>query len=396
MIVQPKVRGFVCVTAHPEGCARRVQQEIDYVKQRGPIAGAPKKVLVIGASTGYGLSSRIAAAFGGQADTVGVFYERPASNGRPASAGWYNSVAFEKAAQAAGLGAWSINGDAFSDEIKEQTFALIKDKLGQVDLVVYSLAAPRRTDPTNGETYKSVLKPVGRSFSAKTVDTDKDTVLLAHLDPATDEEILGTQKVMGGEDWALWMDALASNGLLAQGAKTVAYSYIGPEVTWPVYKDGTIGLAKQHLERTAKDLDKKYAASHGGRAWVSVNKAVVTQASSAIPVVPLYLSLLYKLMKIKGIHEGCIEQIYRLYTDHIFSESGPTVDELGRIRLDDLELRDDVQAEVRAQWPDLNTGTLTDMTEYSDYKVEFLNLFGFHVPGVDYDADVEIELDLAK
>ncbi len=393
MIVKPKVRGFVCVTAHPTGCAAHVQEQIDYVKAQGPIAGGPKKVLVLGASTGYGLSSRIVSAFGCGAGTLGVFFERPAEKGRPASAGWYNSAAVDNAARAAGLYSNSINGDAFSDALKTQVVDTLKRELGPVDLVIYSLASPRRTDPKTGEVYKSVLKPIGQSYTSKTVDTDKKTIEAVSLDPATPEDIAATQKVMGGEDWELWMRALADAGLLAKGAKTVAYSYIGPELTYPIYRNGTIGKAKEHLEHTAKALDALLAPL-GGKAFVSVNKAVVTQASSAIPVVPLYISLLLRVMREKNVDEGCIEQIHRLYKSFLYTGGAVPVDAAGRIRIDDLEMRPEIQQGVAALWPQVTTENLENISDFGRYQTEFLKLFGFGLKGVNYDAEVDVEVPL--
>ena len=342
MIIKPKVRGFVCVTAHPVGCAAHVQSWIDHVKAKGPIANGPKKVLVIGSSTGYGLASRVTAAFGSGAATLGIFFERPSEEGRPATPGWYNTIAFTKAAQAAGLYAGNVNGDAFSEDIKRQALDKIRADLGQVDLVIYSLASPRRVHPKTGAVHKSALKPVGASYTNKTVDTDKGIVSPITIEPANEQEIADTTTVMGGEDWEMWIDALADAKLLAPGAKSVAYSYIGPEVTWAIYKNGTIGLAKNDLERAAKAIDAKLRAS-GGSACISVNKALVTQASSAIPVVPLYISILYKIMKAKGTHEGCIEQMQRLFATQLYAPGGPKLDEGGRVRLDDWEMRADVQ-----------------------------------------------------
>lgn len=389
MVVKPRVRGFVCVTAHPEGCAANVREQINLVQANGPVAGGPKKVLVIGASTGYGLSTRIVAAFGSQADTLGVFFERPSDKGRPASAGWYNSVAFEKEAHAAGLYAKSINGDAFSHEIRQQTIDTLKADLGQVDLVIYSLASPRRTDPVTGETFKSTLKPIGASFSAKSVDTDKALVTEATLEPASAQEIADTVKVMGGEDWTLWMHALREADALAPGAKAIAYSYIGPELTYPIYREGTIGKAKEHLEATAGEL-----RAEGFDAYVSVNKAVVTQASSAIPVVPLYIAILFKVMREKGIHEGCIEQMDRMFREKIYIDGGPVVDDKQLIRVDDWEMREDVQQAVEDIWPGIDSDNLATATDFSGYSHQFLHLFGFGMDGVDYEADVEVELDL--
>ena len=390
MIIEPRIRGFVCITAHPEGCAAKVQQEIDYCRSQQAPADGPRKVLVIGASTGYGLSSRIAAAFGHGADTLGIFFERPSAKGKPASAGWYNSVAVEKAAHQAGLYASSINGDAFSDEIKAEAIERIKKDLGQVDLVVYSLASPRRTDPKSGETYRSVLKPIGQRYGNQSLDTDKGEVTSVEMDPATDEEIEATIKVMGGEDWELWMDALDEAGVLAPKAKTVAYSYIGPELTWPIYTNGTIGMAKKDVERAARAISEQ----HQCEAFVSVNKALVTQASSAIPVVPLYISILFKLMKEKGTHEGCIEQIVRLFDEHLYSARGPVLDDEDRIRLDDLEMQADIQAAVAKIWPTVNTNNLSELTDFGGYQKDFLELFGFGLCGVDYTVDTEVEVPL--
>ena len=388
MIIKPRIRGFVCITSHPKGCATKVRQEID-VAQAAKKDGGPKKVLVLGSSTGYGLSSRIATAFSHNAATLGVFFERPSMKGKPASAGWYNSVAFEQAAHKAGLYAKSINGDAFSDEIKAQTIETIKADLGQVDLVVYSLASPRRTDPKTGETYKSVLKPIGESFTNRTLDTDKDLVTEVTIEPAEGDDVADTVNVMGGQDWELWMDALDEAGVLAPSAKSVAYSYIGPEITWPVYTNGTIGQAKKDVERAAAAITEK----HDCAAYVAVNKAVVTQASSAIPVVPLYISILIKVMKAKGTHEDCIEQMVRLFNDRLYSDD-LQLDSAGRIRVDDWEMESDVQQAVADIWPNISTETLCDQSDYAGYQKNFLNLFGFELPGVDYEEDVEVELDL--
>lgn len=388
MIVKPRIRGFVCVTAHPKGCDAKVHQEIK-VAQAAKRADGPKKVLVLGSSTGYGLSSRIAAAFGYDAATLGVFYERPSINGKPASAGWYNSVAFEKAAHEAGLYAKSINGDAFSNEIKTQTIEMIKADLGQVDLVIYSLASPRRTDPNTGETYKSVLKPIGQSFTNRSLDTDNNEVCEVTIEPAEGDDVEHTIKVMGGQDWELWMDALDEAGVLAPGAKSVAYSYIGPELTWPVYTNGTIGLAKKDVERAAAAITKK----HDCAAYVAVNKAVVTQASSAIPVVPLYISILFKIMKAKGTHEDCIEQIVRLLNDRLYGDD-LQLDAKGRIRVDDWEMEPEVQQAVADIWPGITSETLNAESDYAGYQNNFLTLFGFGIPGVDYEEDVDVELDL--
>ncbi|MFQ3223783.1 MAG: enoyl-[acyl-carrier protein] reductase/trans-2-enoyl-CoA reductase (NAD+) [Lentimonas sp.] len=389
MIVKPRIRGFVCITAHPKGCEAKVRQEIEVAKTVKRQDG-PKRVLVLGSSTGYGLSSRIAAAFGYDAATFGVFFERPSTNGKPASAGWYNSVAFEKAANETGLYAKSINGDAFSNAVKAQAIAQIKEDLGQIDLVVYSLASPRRTDPETGETYKSVLKPIGdKAFTNRTMDTDRDEVKDVTIEPATEEEIQHTINVMGGQDWELWMKALEDAGVLAPGAKSVAYSYIGPEATWPVYTKGTIGRAKKDVERAAAAI----TAAYDCEAYVAVNKAVVTQASSAIPVVPLYISILIKLMKEKGTHEDCIEQMVRLFDDRLYGKD-MQLDDLGRIRVDDWEMQPDIQAKVIEIWPSITSETLDVLGDYTGYQRNFLTLFGFEMPGVDYDEDVEVDLPL--
>lgn len=389
MIIKPRVRGFVCVTAHPSGCAAHVAEWIKHVKSTGPIANGPRRVLVIGASTGYGLASRITAAFGSGAATLGIFFERPSEEGRTATPGWYNTIGFTKAAREAGLYARNLNGDAFSDEIKAKALEAIRSDLGQVDLVVYSLASPRRTHPRTGIVHKSVLKPVGAAYTNKTVDTEKGIVSAVTIEPASDQEIADTVAVMGGEDWELWMNALADAGLLAPGARSVAYSYIGPEVTWAIYKNGTIGLAKNDLERAAKNIDSLLKLNGGGKAFISVNKALVTQASSAIPVVPLYISILYKIMKANGTHEGCIEQMRRLFATQLYAPGGPRFDEAGRVRVDDLEMRPEVQAAVAAIWPQTTTETLASQTDIEGYRSEFLKLFGFGMPGIDYDAESE-------
>lgn len=389
MIIKPKVRGFVCVTAHPAGCAAHVGEWINYVKSKGPIKNGPRKVLVIGASTGYGLASRVTAAFGSGAATLGIFYERPSEEGRTATPGWYNSIGFTQAAHAAGLYAKNINGDAFSNEIKAQALAMIKKDLGQVDLVIYSLASPRRTHPKTGVVHKSVLKPVGAPYTNKTVDTDKGIVSQVTIEPANEQEIADTIAVMGGEDWELWMNALAEAKLLAPGAHSVAYSYIGPEVTWAIYKNGTIGLAKNDLERAAKNIDSLLRSNGGGKGFISVNKALVTQASSAIPVVPLYISILYKVMKAAGTHEGCIEQLQRLFADHLYAPAGPTFDEAGRVRIDDLEMRPEIQDAVAKIWPGVTTENLAALTDIAGYRSEFLKLFGFGLAGINYDEEIE-------
>jgi len=393
MIIEPKVRGFVCVTSHPEGCAAHVQQQIAHAREHPFTENGPRRVLVIGASTGYGLSSRIATAFGAKAATLGIFFERPANNGRPASAGYYNSIAFEEAARAEGLYASSINGDAFSDEIKAEAIARIREEMGQVDLVVYSLASPRRTDPKTGETYKSVLKPIGQRFTGKTVDTDKAVVGEVKIDPASEDEMAQTVKVMGGEDWDRWIEVLAEAGVLADGFLTTAYSYIGPEVTWPIYKNGTIGKAKDDLDNTAHRIRERFA-SLGSRAYVAVNKAVVTQASSAIPVVPLYISILFKVMKEAGTHEGCIEQMVRLFRNRFYHGDAIQTDADGRIHVDDLEMDPAIQQQVKEIWPVIDTDNLREISDFDGYQEDFLKLFGFGFPEVDYQREVEIDRTL--
>ncbi len=388
MIVSPKIRGFICTTAHPEGCAKHVQEQIAVVKKRGLIGNGPNKVLVIGSSTGYGLSSRIAAAFGGNAATVGVFFERPGSEDKTATAGWYNTVAFEREAEAAGLYARSFNGDAFSDEVKQEVIAAIKEDLGQVDLVIYSLASPRRTDPKTGEVYKSVLKPIGQVYTNKTLNTGTGAVDEVTIEPAEGDDIEQTVKVMGGEDWEMWMDALLAAGVLSEEVQTVSYSYIGPEVTWPIYKNGTIGKAKEDLESVQRSLDKKLAKI-SGKAWVSVNKALVTQASSAIPVVPLYISLLYKAMKAAGNHEDTIEQMDRLLRERLYN-GHPQPDEAGRIRVDDWEMTPEIQELVGKRWTEVNTENLSELADFDGYQSSFLRLFGFGLDGVDYTAESDI------
>ncbi|WP_341216024.1 enoyl-ACP reductase FabV [uncultured Wocania sp.] len=385
MIIEPKTRGFICLTAHPKGCEKNVLNQIEYIKDR-PVKNGPKKVLIIGASTGFGLASRITSAYGSNAATIGAFFEKPPSEGRPASPGWYNSAAFEAQAHKDGLYAKSINGDAFSNEIKEQTIDLIKEDLGEIDLLIYSLASPVRTHPDTGERFKSVLKPIGQTFTNNTVDFHTGEVKEISIEPCTEDDIKNTVAVMGGEDWQMWIDELKSAGVLSKKFKTVAYSYIGPSLTEAVYRKGTIGRAKDHLEATAfkitntlKDID--------GKAYVSVNKALVTQASSAIPVIPLYISLLYKVMKEKGIHEGCIEQIERLFNARLYTEN-LELDDAGRIRIDDWEMRDDVQAKVLELWKQATSETLPNIGDLKGYETDFYNLFGFKVNGVDYDKDV--------
>ena len=385
MIIEPRMRGFICLTAHPAGCEQNVKNQIAYVQSKGSIDG-PKRVLVIGASTGFGLASRITSAFGSNAATLGVFFEKAPAEGKTASPGWYNSAAFEKEATKSGLYAKSINGDAFSNEVKQQAIDLIKADMGQIDLVIYSLASPVRMHPGTGVLHRSTLKPIGGTFTNKTVDFHTGNVTQVSIEPANQEDIDNTVVVMGGEDWSMWMNALKDANVLAEGATTVAYSYIGPEVTEAVYRKGTIGQAKDHLEATAFEISKDLALLNG-KAYVSVNKALVTQASSAIPVIPLYISLLYKIMKAEGIHEGCIEQIQRLYQQRLYTGQAVPTDDKGRIRIDDWEMREDVQAKVAALWKESTTESLPEIGDLAGYKQDFLNLFGFGFEGVDYMAD---------
>lgn len=383
MIIQPKVRGFICTNAHPQGCAANVREQIDTIKSQPGIENGPKKVLVVGASTGYGLASRVTAAFGCGADTLGVFFEKPPTEKRTASAGYYNAAAFEEEAHKAGLYARSINGDAFSDEIKAKAIDMIKADMGKVDLVVYSLASPRRKNPKTGELYSSVLKPIGKSYTSKNLNTDKLEISDITLEPATDEEIAATVKVMGGEDWELWMEALNEAGVLADNCKTVAYTYIGEKLTWPIYGRATIGQAKEDLDRAAGAItDSGMADAH-----VAVLKAVVTQSSAAIPVMPLYISLVYKVMKEEGTHEGCIEQLYRLYTEGLYTDS-PRLDDANRLRVDEKELRAETQARIEKLWPQVTEENLFELTDYKGHHADFLKLFGFGVEGIDYHADI--------
>lgn len=386
------MRGFICLTAHPEGCEKNVVDQIEYIKSKGPIEG-PKNVLVIGASTGFGLASRITAAFGSNAATIGVFFEKPPAEGKTATPGWYNSAAFQKHATAAGLYAKSINGDAFSNEIKNKTIDLIKKDLGQIDLVIYSLASPVRMHPVTGVLHRSVLKPIGNTYTNKTVDFHTGIVSTISIEPCNEEDIVNTVAVMGGEDWEMWIDAMQEANVLAPDALTLAYSYIGPSLTEAVYRKGTIGRAKDHLEATAFKIADKLKPS-GGNAYVSVNKALVTQASSAIPVIPLYISLLYKVMKKDGNHEGCIEQIQRLFKDRLYTNEAIPVDEKGRIRIDDWEMLDSVQSQVATLWPQASTESLPSIGDLAGYKTEFLSLFGFGLEGIDYSIETNENLPI--
>ena len=391
MIVKPKIRGFICTNAHPVGCATNVQLQIDYVKAQGMLNNAPKNVLVIGSSTGYGLASRITAAFAGGANTLGVCFEKPPTERKTGTAGWYNTAGFHAKASAHGLYAKTLNGDAFSKEIKQQVIDTLKADMGKVDLVIYSLASPRRTDPETGEVYKSTLKPVGQSYKTKTYDTDKNLIHEIALEPANEDEIQQTIKVMGGEDWELWLDALGKADLLADNCKTTAYTYVGKELTWPIYGQATIGKAKEDLDRAAADIVKTNV-SKNVQAYVSSLKALVTQASSAIPVMPLYISLIYKVMKEEGTHQGCIEQIYDLFTDKL-TQSQPKVDELGRLYMNSKETNDVTQAKIKSLWEQVTQENFHELSDYVGYHHEFLKLFGFDLRGVDYDAEVETLID---
>ncbi|PKM19137.1 MAG: enoyl-[acyl-carrier-protein] reductase FabV [Gammaproteobacteria bacterium HGW-Gammaproteobacteria-15] len=386
MVIQPKIRGFICTNAHPVGCAEHVKEQIEYVKNAGPVANGPKNVLVIGASTGYGLASRITAAFGSGAKTLGIFFEKEPTDSKTASAGWYNTAAFEQAAQAEGLWNKHINGDAFTDELKAQAIDIIRTEMGKIDLVVYSLAAPRRKDPVSGEIFSSVLKPIGQSYTARTLNTSKREIEEVSVEPANDDEIYQTVKVMGGEDWERWLTQLDAAGVLADNCQTVAYTYIGKELTWPIYGKATIGKAKEDLDRAAAAITAQLAGKKG-KAYVASLKALVTQASSAIPIMPLYISLLYRVMKEEGTHEGCIEQINGLFRQGLYSDT-PLMDEAGRLRMDGKELSAHIQQAVKDLWGRVTTDSIDTLTDYKGYHNEFLRLFGFGYSHVDYDADV--------
>lgn len=386
MVIQPKIRGFICTNAHPVGCAEHVKEQIEYVKKAGPVANGPKNVLVIGASTGYGLASRITAAFGSGAKTLGIFFEKEPTDSKTASAGWYNTAAFEQAAQAEGLWNKHINGDAFTDELKAQAIDIIRTEMGKIDLVVYSLAAPRRKDPVSGEIFSSVLKPIGQSYTARTLNTSKREIEEVSVEPANDDEIYQTVKVMGGEDWERWLTQLDAAGVLADNCQTVAYTYIGKELTWPIYGKATIGKAKEDLDRAAAAITAQLAGKKG-KAYVASLKALVTQASSAIPIMPLYISLLYRVMKEEGTHEGCIEQINGLFRQGLYSDT-PLMDEAGHLRMDGKELSAHIQQAVKDLWGQVTTDSIDTLTDYKGYHNEFLRLFGFGYSHVDYDADV--------
>ena len=396
MIIKPRIRGFICTTTHPVGCEKNVRDQIDFIKSKPALEQGPKRVLVVGSSSGYGLASRVAAGFGCNAATIGVFFEKPGTERKSGTAGWYNSAAYEKAARKAGLYAKSINGDAFSHEARQKTIDLIREDLGQIDMVVYSLASPVRKMPDTGEVVRSSLKPKGDTYTATAVDTNKDTLFETSVEPATEQEVADTVTVMGGQDWEFWIEALADAGVLAEGCRTVAYSYIGTEITWPIYWHGALGDAKKDLDRASSALNDKLAAIGGG-ANVAVLKSVVTQASSAIPVMPLYIAMVFKKMREEGVHEGCIEQIWRMMSERLYREDGSIpVDEENRLRLDDWELRDDIQQHCKDLWPQLTNENLAELTDYRQYKEEFLSLFGFGLDGIDYEADVNpaVEFDV--
>jgi len=392
MVIKPKIRGFICTNAHPAGCEAHVNEQIAYVKSQTQASNKPKNVLVIGSSTGYGLASRITAAFGNEAKTLGVFFEKAPTEKKTGSAGWYNTAAFQKAADEAGLWAKNINGDAFSHEIKAKAIDVIKEELGQIDLVIYSLASPRRTDPDTGEVYSSTLKPIGNSVTTKNLNTSKRIIDSVSIEAANDEEIQGTIDVMGGADWELWIKALNEAGVLSEGFKTTAYTYIGKKLTWPIYGHATIGRAKEDLDRAAAAI-KQTTASLSGQAYVTSLNAVVTQASSAIPIMPLYISAMFKVMKSDGTYQGCIEQIQDLFIENLYNDT-PRLDDAGRLSQNYKELADSVQERVQSIWDEVDTDTIDSLTDYNSYHHEFLKLFGFAVDGVDYDADVSTLADI--
>lgn len=391
MVIKPKVRGFVCTTAHPLGCVKNVQEQIDYVREHQPAVDGPKNVLVIGSSTGYGLASRVVSAFGFGASTLGLFFEKEPTDSKTGTAGWYNNRGFEMAADKAGLVHKSLNIDAFSNEAREKAIDIIRDSMGPVDLVVYSLASPRRTMPDTGEVAKSTLKPIGDAVTEKTLNTDRGDVHDITIEPANDQEIEDTIRVMGGQDWELWIEALDQAGLLAQGCKTVAFTYIGKRLTWPIYGHATIGKAKEDLDRAAGVINARLADKYDGAAHVAVLKALVTQASSAIPVMPLYISLLYKVMKEENVHEGAIEQIYGLLVEQLYGDQ-PQVDEHRRLRMDLKELDDRIQSQVEALWPQVNTDNVKELSDFEGYQKDFFKLFGFGVRGVDYEAESDPQI----
>ena len=393
-IVKPRIRGFLCTTSHPAGCDSNVRTQIEVARTMRQDSAGPLRVMVIGSSTGYGLAARIAAGAMYGADTVGVFFEREGSGTKCGTPGFYNTAAFHRYATENGLVSININGDAFSHEVKRRTLDHIKARMGQVDVVIYSLASPRRTDPDTGETYQSVLKPIGESYVGKTIDLNREIISEIAVEPASDDGIRGTLGVMGGDDLQLWCQALLDAGLLADGARMVPFSYIGPALTWAIYRSGTIGRAKEHLELATKTIHERLQSSVGGSAWVSVNKGVITQASAAIPVVPLYISLLYRIMRERKLHEDPIHQMVRLFKDHIGPGVTPSVDGEDRIRLDDLELEESIQAEIETVWPKIKTENFRVLTDYDAYKRGFRQLFGFEVDGVAYDEPVELEAEI--
>ena len=391
-VVKPRIRGFICTNAHPVGCGQNVRNQIDHIKSVGLPKSTNLSALVIGASTGYGLASRVALTWLYGAKSIGVYYERPADGKRTATAGYYNSYALRKLAQEDGFFASDVNGDAFSDDLKRETIDRIKQELGKIDVLVYSLASPRRYHPRTGAEHQSVLKPIGKPYRGKTVDLTREVITDVLIEPATEIEVEDTVAVMGGEDLEMWVEALLSEDLLAAESTVVAYTYIGHELTWPIYRDGTIGKAKEDLEARINALDAKLSSALGGHAYLSVNKAVITQASSAIPVVPLYISVLYDIMNAQGINEDPIGQMGRLFSEHLGSGLTPVLDADRRLRLDDRELRADVVAEVARRWEEVNTENYLDLSDYAGFKRGFRNLFGFDVDGVDYDEPVQIEL----
>ena len=389
MIVKPRIWGFICTTAHPTGCAANLREQIAALQDvRGP---GPKRVLVIGASTGYGLAARVTAAFGYGAATLGVFYEKPGKDNKPGSAGWYNSAAFDAAAKERGLTSLNLNGDAFCDAARAKAIQMIRESLGgPVDLVIYSLASPQRRRPGSEAPAHTVLKPIGAPYVGRTIDTDKDQLAEVHIEPANEQEIADTVAVMGGEDWALWLDALYEAGVMAPQAKTLAFSYIGPEVTWPIYWHGTIGRAKQHLEETAKSL----RAQHPGLdARVAILKSIVTQASAAIPVIPLYVAIVFKVMKQLGLQESAIGQMRRLFAERLYQGGAVPLDAAGRVRLDEREMQPEVQEACKRLWPQVSDANLMQITDYAGYKQDFLKNFGFGRGDVDYEADVATRVD---
>lgn len=398
MIVKPRIRGFICTTAHPSGCAAHVNEQIEYVRAQGSLDAGVRNVLVLGASGGYGLASRIVAGFGCGAATLGVSYEKPPSESKTATAGWYNNIAFEEAARAEGLYARTLDGDAFSDAMKAQVIDVVREELGPIDMVVYSLASPVRVHPKTGELHRSTIKPLGEPVHIKSLNVDKGEVHEVDLEPASEEETRATVAVMGGEDWEMWIDALHEAGVLAPGFRTVAYTYIGSELTWPIYWKGTLGKAKEDLDRAARELRERLQGLDGD-ARVATLKAIVSQASAAIPVVPLYVSILFRVMKEQGVHEDCIAHVHRLFATQLAQgrerPEAMNLDEEGRIRLDDVELSTPVQDEVRRRWPLVTTDNLSELADLPGFREDFLKIFGFGIDGVDYEADQDPTLGRA-